>query len=565
MSVGDPRDRPRFRFGELSPDDFEQLIFRLAWANDRRVVRLRAPDGGLDTVLPDEARSGRASHGWQAKRHTRAIDWADCEQSLDRAVKQWETRGVTFAFPRDLTGTEHATFHDRLTGRHENVAVDYWGASTLYALLDSPEGERVAASFFVEHDAVAVAERLLRAGGALQSGEDFVAAEGSIAEGLAMANPDYDWVVHRGSTEAAANPALTPGAVMRLTIERDAVVIYADLVPRHSSPPTRPGLSLRLDDSAEGQRARDWLTQLMQSGGRLALRDGAMVTVSDVPAPFGDLLETPFEGEVILRAIRTPVEYYARVTAGPVDDRTGFDVDLLPAEAPEDWDAELTGRFGGLTLTLRFRWFVERGRGEARITFKYRASSAPHDIEATALRWLLAAHDEGSIVIEDRTGERPSMEQATPAADVPPWLEVWAPLHADLAELERAAGRAAPRVPSEVAWGHVEAIATVAMLLRARRQRLEIREVSVTFTAGADVPRQGAIIADFALGQTMVANVFGTEMPVARQNMTLPPMIVSRRLATPEGGSEVRFVPLGSDVAEVIAELVPLAEIDASP
>jgi len=103
MTRGDPRQPPSYRYGELTPGRFEGLVFRLAWVDDRRVVRLEAPDGGLDTLLPDEDRPGKATRGWQAKRHTKTIDWDDCERSLDRAVELWEPTRVTFVFPKDLT------------------------------------------------------------------------------------------------------------------------------------------------------------------------------------------------------------------------------------------------------------------------------------------------------------------------------------------------------------------------------------------------------------------------------------------------------------------------------
>ena len=91
-------------------------------AEDGRVVRLRAPDGGLDTVLPDEHDARRATRGWQAKRHAGRIDWADCERSLDRAVDTWKPRRVTFTFPRALTRGEHEKFAERLGRRHSGVA-----------------------------------------------------------------------------------------------------------------------------------------------------------------------------------------------------------------------------------------------------------------------------------------------------------------------------------------------------------------------------------------------------------------------------------------------------------
>ncbi len=161
MARGDVKQQLAYRFFELTPKQFEGLVFRLAWADDRGVVRLEAPDGGLDTLLPDPERPGKAKQGWQAKRHTKRIDWDDCERSLDQAVLTWEVQGVTFVFPKDLHRTEHATFQRRLAARYADVVVDYWGAAGLAARLDSAEGRRIVAFFFEEQDAVAIAERML--------------------------------------------------------------------------------------------------------------------------------------------------------------------------------------------------------------------------------------------------------------------------------------------------------------------------------------------------------------------------------------------------------------------
>jgi hypothetical protein len=78
MPAGDPKTPPVYRYRELPPPDFEGLVFRTAWVEDRRVVRVRAPDGGLDTIVPDASRAGKAERGWQAKRHAVSIDWEDC-------------------------------------------------------------------------------------------------------------------------------------------------------------------------------------------------------------------------------------------------------------------------------------------------------------------------------------------------------------------------------------------------------------------------------------------------------------------------------------------------------
>jgi hypothetical protein len=63
---GSPSTGSNYRYGELPHKDFETLVFRLAWVEDERVARLDAPDGGLDTVLPDPDQPEPALRGWQA-------------------------------------------------------------------------------------------------------------------------------------------------------------------------------------------------------------------------------------------------------------------------------------------------------------------------------------------------------------------------------------------------------------------------------------------------------------------------------------------------------------------
>jgi len=446
--------------------------------------------------------------------------------------------------------------------RHTGVAVDYWTKAALDAKLETAEGQRIAASFFEEEDAVAIAERMLRAGSPLRSGEDFLSAEGAIAEGLARADPDHEWVIHRAA-RGLPDPGPTPGAVLRLSFASAEVVVHADLVPRHGSPAARPGVTLQLDDSPEGRRARRWLEDLMRSGGRLALGKGTKVSLSDIPPPFGDMLTEPLEGEMDLRAVAEPAPFYGRLTAGPVGDTATVDVDLLPADPPEDWDAALQGRIGGLDVTLRFRWFVHEGQGESRLTFHYQPSGAPHAVEAEALRWMCAAHREGVVRLEDRNGERPSVEVVNSEAPMPAWLELWAQLHEDLAALESAAGAPAPQAPDEVTVGEVDGIATVAAMVRSRRYPGDVRDFTLTYRPGAQTtPGIGRILKDVRTERTLVAKVFGKEFPVAREIIELPPMLVAEHVARSDGACDVRLVPLGAEVAEVMVDLVPLSELE---
>jgi hypothetical protein len=273
------------------------------------------------------------------------------------------------------------------------------------------------------------------------------------------------------------------------------------------------------------------------------------------------MLDAPIGGgEMLIKAVAVPPPFYARLTTGASDHRTSVDIDLLPTDPPAEWDAVLEGRYDGLNVWLRFRWFVERSRGEARLTFTYTPSNAPHEVQAAALMWLLATHDGGPVILEDRTGERPTTEYPGTDTPAPSWLAPWARLHADVAELERAAGRPAPLAPDEVSGFDLHAITVVAEMLRERRSTGDLKDAKLTFKPRAIPDEIPTVVTDLVLRQTLVARVFGQEFPVARQVTVCPPMLVRERVRLSNGGWQVTIIPFGSDSVEVVSELVPLSE-----
>ncbi|MEJ7785690.1 MAG: hypothetical protein WKF96_12870 [Solirubrobacteraceae bacterium] len=553
MPAGDPRLPPPFDLNALTPDRFEALVYRLAWLEDKTTINPMAPDHGLDAVVLDADRPGRALRGFQAKRFNGPIDWAACEHSLDRAAAHWAPRRVTFAFSRALTAKQVERFHDRLASRHASITADFWDGPNVQARLRDEPGMRVAAGFFRTEDEAAVIERALRAGNALAAGADFASAELSLQQAYGQADADYDWIITRrpaGHPDAPDDPA----SIMKVEFTSEQTVVRADLVPRNASPVTSPRTVVAFDDTDEGRQARAWFNDLMTSGGTLVLSEGVSVTVADVPAPLGDLFEGFEHERLTVRVLSEPAPYYARLTAGQPGRVQSVDVDLLPQRAHDEWDATLGGAAGNLAVSFDFRWDVREARGRSLLRFAYTASSrgVPHEVEAQGLRWLIAMLESGRIVVTDRAGVRPDLVQQQGPAPVPDWLWRWADLHEQLAELQRWSSGPLPAVPEEVTTAHAAAVAKIAAALRDGGIANILQRVDLQL--GPEAPAISRIVLDMVVTHTVVANVFGEEVPVARQRIRLPPMIIVDRVATADGGWHLTLEPLAGPRAHIFAE-----------
>jgi hypothetical protein len=212
---------------------------------------------------------------------------------------------------------------------------------------------------------------------------------------------------------------------------------------------------------------------------------------------------------------------------------------------------------------MYFRWFIEEGRGEIRVQFHYSHNQAPHAVEARVLRWLEEMHRTGAVTVEDRRGLRPPVTQAVESLELPPWLSSWASLHEALVEIETAAGRAVPPLPTDgTSEEEVRAILQCANWLRARVTDGDVTQFTADFVPGA-VPALDSIARDLVVEETLVIKIAGEEIRVARQIVRTPPMIVRERIALPNGGWRVVYVPLGGQSAKAMIEYVPLSEVSA--
>ena len=155
----------------MGSDGLEDVTFALVLVDHPSARRLRAPDGGRDTVVPATEDAGE--HAFQAKHHTDGISWSKCRKSVEDAMARPEPPEViTFVFPVNLTAKDEENFGNLKEGFPTVTFEEPWGLSRLRELLDrSPDvrREHIEAMFPVDQG---YAQRMLERGAALREGWD---------------------------------------------------------------------------------------------------------------------------------------------------------------------------------------------------------------------------------------------------------------------------------------------------------------------------------------------------------------------------------------------------------
>jgi len=547
----------------VTPSEWEEATFYLAEHHeDERVVRLRAPDGGADVLLPTRGEDGRRSRAWQAKHHTSGIDWGDCEKSLDRLRTFWNPRRVTFVFPRDLTGLEHATFEERLGARHADTEVDYWAEGKISSLLLADDhGERIAQRFFGREDPIAIMERALRAGGEMSTGAHALDRLEAV-ESFLRSDPGSRWVAHTRKFDEGPPPR-SPGAVVRFELRRGSSIVALDLVPEADGRGVAllPRVRLKTDDSPGGQQARGLLARLERTGGRARLREGVRLEVDDVPAPFAELLSEPMVGPMTVRLVPDAEPYVARLSADTDLGLGEVEVALVPVEADSDWDVSFHGEHAGLELDVRSRYEVVSETQETSVAFRFRpgVSRATLAERARVATFVVAAHGEGTVALsgQGRSPVRQSVERRALAEDV---MET-SRLLAALSAIERSTGLPAPVIPEEIVHGDVDLLVSVAAALEAGAEPMPVPTVSMVASDAALAELRAGEGKPITLCDSAFVEALGAVIPFARRTITLPAIEVISAEPTGQAGHwTVKVRPSEADVVEVLARYEPFDE-----
>ncbi len=560
MPAGDRKHPIPFPFDQLTDDEFDDCVYLLAHTEDSRVAKLRAPDGGLDTVRPSADDPTVADWGIQAKLHREHIKWGECKNSIDRAVAVWNAKAVTFAFPRDLTLGQHKLFHKHLTGRHPGVAVDWWGASKLTApLLTSPAGRGIAKRFFHTEDPADLADRAIRAGGPLRTASDLLEREAVTTEFLRSADPHFDYAVYKGPRSSTPIPR-TPDAMLRLEFSKDQQQLVVDAVPRAVPVPPHavPRGVLTFRDHAESQRAQELLRAVGTKGGRADLGQLSF-RFEQVPAPFDELLTQPIKGALKVRAEREVPPWPASVFVETDEGRAIVDFDLVAEDPGDDWDARLVGRRHGLTLELRFVWSRSEQNGMLQLHWQFTQATGSAAGRAEIPAFLIALHGAGRFEVRDREGRRTPLAESTVPAPVPDDFRHLRRIYADLATIQEFGGAAFGPTPEEFSYEDAANLSFLANALREGGYDATLRNSRMQCGPEAlkAFRRSGSNI---EVHETLYARFFGHELPVAKRIMKLPLMVIKHAIRLPGADPlwEVEIVPASGDRVAVRCLLVRL-------
>lgn len=508
---------------ELTPKQFESLVFLLARATDPGVVPVRVKDGGLDARLP--SRHGRTLRGWQAKRFTDGIHWAQCRDSVRRAIAFWRPPHITFCFAHDLSANEQEKFRTELIERFPRVRLDFWPASELQRLIRGTEdGKRAAAWLFENREATFEAVvRATAVGGPLQSARQAAERQAVIQEYMDR-DPHVQYTTVSRSTGAPETPPASQ-TFLSVTLVVAGHEVRFDASERYVGALDDLGgrLHLAFSDDEDGRRARETVERLVREGGTATVSAGLGATMPAIPVGLQGLIpEDGLWGEAQLEiglgapAAPTVAQQPVLVRAGG----TELGVVLTETDAPDGWEGTLGGGAGGVELFFSVRK-VNGGTIESRLDWRY-TRGVGSGLEQLLACQVMAAGLDGQTVellrpdgppLASGTFERPDNAEE--------WRRELAQLETFLGyvvELEAWLGQGLDP-PSDPTEEDARALGSIIPLIRRPENPITWRRVELA--PGAVPPMSGGPF-QFALLQPLFARLFERDVYLGMELLRFP-------------------------------------------
>jgi hypothetical protein len=549
VSARGPR---RFDFHGLSDDDFEELCVLVVLLEHPEAIRLRAPDNGADSALP-EGSDRRYTRCWQAKRFAGPPQWHKCRDSLDAAIGAYHPQRYTFCFAKDLTGNQEQRFKHHVVGRHLGVTVDWWGASKLTAaLIATDQGERIARRYIDSPDVIAQAiAQAIQAGGPLETGADAFERMRAAAEWLAGRDPYYSYLTSQHEP-TIAEPALHPGAIISVERIGSDVVERIQAIPRNPNAiqGRLPGGVIHFDNTDEGRAALEQVNRAFEREGEVTIDRGIRVEFTNLPEAIVEFTGNDEPEQVSIRIApgRRPklMPWQATLAATSTRGNARFDVDLLPVSPSAGWEAEYSGARFGLRVAVRFRRSAEGAHANLEWTYTEEPSrSAAEKREVIML--LLTLHGAGRLDVIDRSRQRPTLPIDLQELPVPPAMEGWNLFLRDLAVIERAVGRRID-VPDEIPSDAARVVRELAYILRGKASRMTVGRMEIVQTREAHAAFQHAT-GPLRITTDLEAELFGERLHFGTLVGDIHDWTVVERLADPESDRVVVTVEPTSDAS----------------
>lgn len=427
MSADAPRGPRDFDLAALPPDRFEELVYLLAHAVEPTTVPVRAKDQGLDARLPG-TRGRDTLRGWQAKRHTKGINWTDCEESVRRAQAFWRPRHITFCFSLDLSAKDQDDFESRLVRRFPHVRLDYWPGSELQRLMrDTEAGQRAANHFFGDpaRDQAAL-RRAIATGGELTTTPQAIERLAAIHEFL-QGDPHFHYGLNLREREAPEAPP-APGTFLSVEVTTSSGTVRIDASERHPGalPEHGPEGALVFSDDELGQRAAQQIEQLVRKGGQARIESGLGIRMARVPPALEGLLPTDTSyGAIEISAL--PVEPPAETVPEfrqPVLLAAGGTealIELISVDPPDEWLGAIAGGLGGLEVFFLIRGLAA-DRIESRLDWRWRAGVGTTLEQLLACEVMIAGLEHSTVELRDPSDDRVlvagTMEEASDDKEV---------------------------------------------------------------------------------------------------------------------------------------------------
>jgi hypothetical protein len=383
---------------ELTPANFEQLVFQVVLKEHPSAQSVKAPDFGAD-VLDDPA--SKRPRVWQVKHYPGPgeIKWTVCKNSLDRAVEKWSPIEVTFVFPRDLTGKEQQGFQTHLAER-QSIPVRPWSASNLNQALERYPAIR--RSFFPnrtgELHQVLQAARLTEqpAGGPafLEHGVD-------LAELADELDPHFHYELRSGA-ESLPQATWDRPPFMSVTMIRDGRQSSLAAFPKTEG---HVAASWSFTNDEAGAHARERTYRAIARGEKVELFEGIATTADPAPTAIKqimDEMDPEAEGRNVL--ILDPVPDTLALTVA-IEDASALErplrFEMRSAPPKPGHDAAWVGLADGAILYMGFqRKSEDEVTVEFSLTMDLGPSAAGNAMATATVLSLLTKplHVEGNLV-----------------------------------------------------------------------------------------------------------------------------------------------------------------------